>query len=457
MGVKSRTKTPPSKRRKSKSKSKSKRGKSKKTNTSKNPQEAFFKKYCNGAFQSKLLEGMNELIRKMAKSTDKKENNFVKNLGTHLKKIKFLTFKNNKIELKKEKSQKGGDPDDDDKKEVCENTGQIITSMPPSNETNPLSILTQQMNALSTQLTNYRIRPDANQSVIMNLQNQLTNMTMVHAAVQQRQQAIGIVKNRAAWQRLGNVCNILLQLTFTGLAGYLSYLVVTLVEGAATFINTGATGIFMLFCISIFQIFISLVNGVTNRLPSYMGGGNVFDRSGRELAYNITNTIQDGMRETPELMAAVGDLRNLGYTTNIIAFMILFVMFMIIMHFTRIFMTARQLSIGWTGISMNDGTHQLQTLPTNVQVPQLQNANNANNPRLAPSNAIANPPNAAITNNMTPSQIERARLDHISQQFIRDNVRQNNRGGGYKKNKKKTKKKKNKKSKKTKKARKKRR
>ena len=401
MGVKSRTKKPSKSksniRRKSKSKStskstskrgkstskrgkstsKSKRGKSKskKTNTSINPQEAFFKKYCNGAFQSKLLEGMNELIRNMAEDTNENENDFVKNLGTHLKKIKFLTFKNNKIELKKEKSQKGGDPDDDDKKEVCENTGQIITSMPPSNETNPLSILTQQMNALSTQLTNYRIRPDANQSVIMNLQNQLTNMAMAIEAVRQRQHAISIVRNRAAWQRIGDVCNILLQLTFTGLAGYLSYLVVTVVQGAATFITTGATGIFMLFCISIFQIFISLINGVGTRIPGWMGGGDIVTMSGRDLAYNITSTISREITETPELNDSISRLQELGYTTKMIAFMILFVMFMIITHIIRIFMTARQFSVGWTGISVGDGRQPLQNISTPIQAPQLTNRN----------------------------------------------------------------------------------
>jgi hypothetical protein len=394
MGVKSRTKKPSKSksniRRKSTSKSKSKRGKStskstskrgkskrgksksKKTNTSKNPQEAFFKKYCDGAFQSKLLEGMNVLISDMNKGT-KSEKEFVKKLKQTLPNISFLTFENNKIKLQKEKDQKGGAPNDEEK--ICKNTGQIVTSMPPSNETNPLSILQQQMNELSTELTSYRLRPDAVQSEVIARQNQLTNMAMAIEAVRQRQQAIDIVRGRENWNRTGDICNSLLSLTFTGLAGYLSYLVVTLFEGAATFITTGVTGIFMLFCISIFQIFISLINGVGTRIPGWMGGGDIVTTNGRDLAYNITSTISRGITETPELNDSLLRLQELGYTTKMIAFMILFVMFMIITHIIRIFMTARRFSIGWTGVSVGDGRQQLQNISTSVQAPQLGNRN----------------------------------------------------------------------------------
>ena len=55
--------------------------------------------------------------------------------------------------------------------------------------------------------------------------------------------------------------------------------------------------------------------------------------------------------------------------------MILFVMFMIITHIIRIFMTARQFSVGWTGISVGDGRQPLQNISTPIQAPQLTNRN----------------------------------------------------------------------------------
>ena len=334
-------------------------------------QLTFFEKYCNSDYQSKLLDGMNALISDM-KEGEKSEKEFVNNLENNLEKIKFLTFVDNKIGIKKENHQKGGSPDDE---KICKNTRQIVTSMPPSNETDTLSILQGQMDQLSNELSTYRIRPDADQSQVAARQNQLTHMAMAIEAVRQRQQAINIVKNRENWSRTSDICNSLLSLTFTGLAGYLSYLVVTLFEGAATFITTGATGIFMLFCISIFQVFISIINGVGTRIPSWMGGGDIINITGSDLAYNITSTIRNGITDTPELNDSISRLQELGYTTKMIAFMILFVMFMIITHIIRIFMTARQFSIGWSGISVGDGRPQLQNIPTPVQVPQLTNSN----------------------------------------------------------------------------------
>jgi len=394
-------------------------------------QLAFFEKYCNSDFQSKLLEGMNVLISDMEKG-EKSEKKFVNNLGKNLKKIKFLTFVDNKIGIKEENHQKGGSPDDEN---ICKNTRQIVTSMPPSNQTDTLSILQGQMDQLSNELSTYRIRPDADQSQVVARQNQLTHMAMAIEAVRQRQQAINIVQSRETWSRTSDICNSLLSLTFTGLAGYLSYLVVTLFEGAATFITTGATGIFMLFCISIFQVFISIINGVGTRIPSWMGGGDIVTMSGRELAYNITSTISNGITDTPELNDSISRLQELGYTTKMIAFMILFVMFMIITHIIRIFMTARQFSVGWTGISVGDGRQPLQNISTPVQVTQL-------------------------TNRTTQNQQSNTNLELPD---INGGKKRKTKRNRKKKNKKKTKKakkskkKKNKKSKKTKKAKKKRR
>lgn len=400
-------------------------------------QLAFFKKYCNSDFQSKLLEGMNELISDMKKG-EKSEKEFVNNLGNNLKKIKFLTFKNNKIEIKKENHQKGGSPDDDDDKTICKNTRQIVTSMPPSNETDTLSILQGQMEQLSNELSTYRARPDAVQSQVAARHNQLTHMAMAIEAVRQRQQAINIIQHRENWSRTSDFCNSLLSLTFTGLAGYLSYLVVTLFEGAATFITTGATGIFMLFCISIFQVFISIINGVGTSIPSWMGGGDeieIVTMSGRDLANNITSAISNGITDTPELNDSISRLQELGYTTKMIAFMILFVMFMIITHIIRIFMTARQFSVGWTGISVGDGRQPLQNISTPVQVPQLTNRNTQDQ---------------QSNTNLQLSDINGGKKRKTKRNRKKKNKKKTKKA-------KKSKKKKNKKSKKTKKARKKRR
>ena len=273
--------------------------------------------------------------------------------------IPFLTLKKNTNTLSMTMN---GGADGDENKCANSNVVSVVRNTPPVT-TSGIQAIQEQITQVNEQLT--LARSENNQEMVNSLINQLQNLSMIETMARQRQQAIDIVNRRENWNMAGNVCNRVTQLVFTGLSGYLSYLVLNLVKNAGSLITGAAGGILSLFVIIVIDTISKIVNGVSSNVPSWLGGGNLMG-SGREIVEDITNRMNEGINETPELNAIVIQLNELGYTSNIIAFIILFILFNIIAHIARIFMTSNQFSLGFTGISV--GQIQTQQPLSDLQV-----------------------------------------------------------------------------------------
>jgi hypothetical protein len=302
----------------------------------------------------------------MAKSKNKSEQAFVKSLKENANMMPFLTLNKNTNSLSM--TMNGGADDDEPSgnESKCENSNvvSVVRNTPPVNTTG-ITAIQQQITRVNQALSN--VEPGSQAAV--SLVNQLQNLSMIETMARQRQQAINIVQTRENWNMAGDVCNRLTQLVFTGLSGYLAYLVLALVQNAGSLITGAAGGLLSLFVIVIIDTIGSVVNGVSGSMPSWLGGGNLMS-SGRDIVDGMTSSLNEGMRNTPELNNILIELENLGYTSNIIAFIILFILFNIIAHMARIFMTSNQFSIGFTGISVSR-VSQPQPLPTPFETPAL--------------------------------------------------------------------------------------
>ena len=249
---------------------------------------------------------------------------------------------------------------------VIRNTLPVTTTT-----TTGIQAIQEQITQANRQLT--LARNENNQEMVQLLLNQLQNLSMIETATKQRQQAIDIVNRRENWNMVGDICNRITQLVFTGLSGYVSYLILNLAQNVGSLITGAASGLLSLFAIITIDCISKVVNRISSSIPKMLGGGNLMS-SGRDIVEEITVSLNEGIFVTPELNSIMIQLNELGYTTNIIAFVILFIFFNIIAHMVRIFMTSNQFSIGFTGISVGRRQTQ-QTMPT-LQTPPTQTIRN---------------------------------------------------------------------------------
>lgn len=365
----------------------------------------FYNKFCNTKVQQNLVDAMSILLKKMAKSKNKNEQTFVKSLKDNADMLPFLTLNKNTNTLSM--NMNGGadgdnEPNGNESKCANSNVVSVVRNTPPVNTTG-LNAIQQQITRVNQALSGV----DPGSETAISLVNQLQNLSMIETMARQRQQTIDIVQTRENWNMAGDLCNRLTQLVFTGLSGYLAYLVLALVQNAGSLITGTAGGLLSLFTVIVIDTLGSVVNGVSGSMPSWLGGGN-YMASGRVIVQNMTNAIEEGIDDTPELSNIMLQLRELGYTSNIIAFIILFIVFNIIAHMSRIFMTSNQFSIGFTGISISR-TPQLPTLPVPAQ--------------------IETPPLPA------PAQIETPVIENVSETPALENKNDDAKevnGGGYK-------------------------
>lgn len=339
----------------------------------------FYDKYCNDKVQQNLVNAMSVLLAKMAKSKNENEQAFVESLKDNANMLPFLTLNKNTNKLSMTMSG-GADGDDEPNgnESKCANSNivSVVRNTPPVNTTG-LNAIQQQITRVNQALNG--VEPGSPEAT--SLVNQLQNLSMIETMARQRQQAINIVQTRENWNMMGDVCNRLTQLVFTGLSGYLAYLVLALIQNAGSLITGAAGGLLSLFVIIIIDTIGLVVNGVSGSMPSWLGGGNLM-APGRDIVGNMVISLNQGIEDTPELNNIMTQLRDLGYTTNIIAFIILFILFNIIAHIARIFMSASQFSIGFTGLSVSrasqpqalDGLNATPALPAPVQTQSLENA-----------------------------------------------------------------------------------
>jgi hypothetical protein len=175
-----------------------------------------------------------------------------------------------------------------------------------------------------------------------NLQTQLNQAIMIGVMTEQRQQLLDALKNQQNWNKCRQVCNIASKFFFTGLSGFTALMILRLVSGAAGFITGTASGVVSLISIGILNIISVSVNTVTNNIP--IVGRPVMD-DGRAVLDEFTSSVGNLTRTVPEVQEFMDGLENLGYTSQIIAFLILFAIFMIFFHLTRIVASADSVSL----------------------------------------------------------------------------------------------------------------
>jgi len=205
-----------------------------------------------------------------------------------------------------------------------------------------------------------------------NLQTQLNQAIMIGVMAEQRQELLNALKNQQNWSRCRQVCNIASKFLFTGLSGFTAIMILRLVSGAAGFITGTASGVVSLISIGILNIISVGVNTVTNNIP--IVGRLVMD-DGRAILGNFTSSVGNLTEDVPEVQQFMRGLEDLGYTSQIIAFLILFAVFMIFFHLTRIVASADSASLSVPlvgGINVgNPGTGG--QLLTPQQLAMLQN------------------------------------------------------------------------------------
>ena len=203
------------------------------------------------------------------------------------------------------------------------------------------------------------------------LQNQLNQAIMIGVMTEQRQQLLDALKTQQNWSRCRQVCNIASKFLFTGLSGFTAIMILRLVSGAGRFITGTAGSIVTLLFVTILNIISGGVNAVTERIPFY--GGTVMP-PGRNITDDVFSQLGELLENNREWDQFQTDLAELGYTTNIIAFLILFVIFMIFFHLTRIVASADSASVSVPLIGgINVGNQVQNQLLTQQQLAMLQN------------------------------------------------------------------------------------
>ena len=284
-----------------------------------------------------IVSAMSDLLQKMKTSKISTENEFaqsiIKNKGLL---SNFLTINidgtisagTNEKEVKRPDMQ-GGNGDDDNTALACQNICSNLTA---------LNAARQSIVDLRREMQREGISAEER----TNLQTQLNQAIMIGVMTEQRQQLLDALKNQQNWRKCRQVCNIASKFFFTGLSGFTALMILRLVSGAAGFITGTASGVVSLISIGILNIISVSVNTVTNNIP--IVGRPVMD-GGRAILGNFTSSVGNLTGDVPEVQQFMTGLEELGYTSQIIAFLILFAIFMIFFHLTRIVASADSASV----------------------------------------------------------------------------------------------------------------
>lgn len=318
----------------------------------------------------KIIEAMSDLLRKMQTSKILTEKKFAQNIIANKELLsKFLTIKEDgTIEpIPEQSDMQGGNGPDDNTALACQNICSNLTALNAASES--IVDLRREMQ-----------REGISAEERTNLQTQLNEAIMIGVMTEQRQQLLDALKNQQNWSRCRDVCNVASKFLFTGLSGFTALMILRLVSGLADFITGTASGVVSLISVGILNIISGGVNTITNNIPIV---GRPVMGDGRAILNNFTSSVGAELENIEEINNFMTGLEDLGYTSQIIAFLILFAFFMIFFHLTRIVASADSASLSVPligGITVgNPGTggqlltpEQLATLQNcPIQPPQM--------------------------------------------------------------------------------------
>jgi hypothetical protein len=323
--------------------------------------------------ENNLLAGMNELFSVL----NKKEQGMVKDLFSMTKNKKLVTLKmeNGRIVKRdvvsvKSNNMMGGATGDN-----CSNELQIVNQLRGQIQTATPGVQLSANNGMSgvraaririEQLTTQLANTDPNDFARMErLEKQLERMIMISHTAERQQQEIDIVRRRECCNQARDICSYVNQYMFSGFALLGAYFVINLFKGAAGLVTAATKGLIISLFLAVVGSISAIVNAFTRNIP--VVGGEVAPDAG-----SVLNTVTETLRpllDNDQMNPVIDQMEELGYTTNFLAFMILFFVFMLISHSVRIASTADNISLGWTGISLTRGNVTPIPPPAPAQLP----------------------------------------------------------------------------------------
>ena len=383
------------------------------SNRNKKSSEKFFKNHVNDRTINFLIKNMNSILTEIKQSKKQEEIDFIKSLSDNFINIPFLKMDNGKI--KRTDVDNGSDSANMEKKTSAnmekntsanmeKNTstsgkirkysndtvefsdGQVEFSDGPGGINIDVQVagngdetqLVKTMKGLQSiriQIASLNAsiivaRDQNNHDLAAKLTTQLQQLIMIENMAEQRQQALDIIKTNQDLKNRKDTIDQFKRCFFTGFAGVTSYYILKLFKDAGRLITGTAVGVVNLICVGVMSAISNTINGVSNNLPRIMGGGANVMNSGRDIVGNFTQGVGNYVGGTQEVEQFIDQVNELGYSTNIVAFMILFSITMIIFHCIRIFENADNLSLGFIRVGTNVVNPQLPPLP-----PRLNNGN----------------------------------------------------------------------------------
>jgi hypothetical protein len=321
---------------------------------------------------SNTIKAMSYLLQEMKNSKKSTEKKFAESIiantrGEKNVLSKFLTIEEDgKIKaiepIPEQSDMQGGNGDDDTTALACQSICSNLTALDHARQ-----------GAVSLQQQLLQAQQDgASIERITQIQNSLLIANETFARAEARAQLINALNSQQNWSRCRDVCNVASKFLFTGLSGFTAIMILRLVRGAAGFITGTASGVVSLISVGILNIISGGVNTITENIP-YVGRRVMGD--GRAILNNFTSSVGEELENIEEINNFMTGLEELGYTSQIIAFLILFVIFMILFHLTRIVASADSVSVSVPlvgGINVgNQGTGG--QLLTTDQLAMLQN------------------------------------------------------------------------------------
>ena len=189
---------------------------------------------------------------------------------------------------------------------------------------------------------------------------QLERLAMIAHTAQRQNAELDILRKRESDDRFWKRCHEGVKYLTTILAGIAAYYILSMFGGLAGVLTAGASGLIGLFFTLVIGIFTSSING----LAGWFISGQVVPTAPQVLS-NITATIMADARMTP-VMAAMS---KFGWSTQIVAWIILFFILLALFHIPRIISQANSIWTPFGGVGRTPAP--AQALPPPAPVPRL--------------------------------------------------------------------------------------
>ena len=166
-------------------------------------------------------------------------------------------------------------------------------------------------------------------------QQQLERLAMIAHTAQRQNAAIKMAKRAQCCKILWKTCNEILKWLTTILAGVAARYILSMFTGLAGILTGGLSGLIGLFFTLIVGVFTTSINGIAGWFTS----SPLFSPTD-EILGNITSTIMNDSRMKPVLDAAL----SFGWSTNVVAWIILFFILLLLFHIPRLMSQANEIS-----------------------------------------------------------------------------------------------------------------